>query len=249
MLGTCVGYLWQTGTLYRVNAHTELQLQVIRSVNTTLASRSIRWWLFGGWALDALLGEVTRDHGDIEFWVERKDAIAVLDALTAVGAIPTETQPIEESREYTSPHSVWWLGVAGRGRGDDMVGVGCGVSVRRGAACAAVVVLASVWCVTPASAAAGGTKLWVAKYTGGFGPAVSTAASPDGSRLYVTGYSDAGSGERNNFVTIAYNPTTGAQLWLASYNSGLPNRFDDLCPGAGGEPGRHQGVRHGGVRR
>ena len=119
------------------------------------------------------------------------------------------------------------------GGGDDMVGVGCGVSVRRGAVCvAAVVVLASLWCVPPASAAVGGTKLWVSKYTGGFGPAVSTAASPDGSRVYVTGYSDAGSGERNNFVTIAYNPATGAQLWLASYNSGSFNSgagFDDYA--------------------
>lgn len=106
-----------------------------------------------------------------------------------------------------------------------MVGVGCGGSVRRVAACVAVVVLASVWCVPPASAAAGGTKLWVAKYTGGFGPAVSTAASPDGSRLYMTGYSEGPSGERNNFVTIAYNATTGAQSWLASYNSGF--NFDD----------------------
>jgi hypothetical protein len=74
---------------------------VIRLVETTLGSRSLRWWLFGGWALDALLGEVTRDHGDIEFWVERKDADAVLDALARVGGMPTETQPIEESREYT----------------------------------------------------------------------------------------------------------------------------------------------------
>jgi hypothetical protein len=83
-----------------VNAHTEAQLQVILLVERTLGSRSIRWWLFGGWALDALLGDVTRDHGDIEFWVERKDAGAVLDALIQVGATPTETQPVEESREY-----------------------------------------------------------------------------------------------------------------------------------------------------
>jgi hypothetical protein len=84
-----------------VNEHTGAQLHVIRLVNATLGSRCIRWWLFGGWALDALLGEVTREHGDIEFWVERIDADAVLDALVAVGATPTETQPIEESREYT----------------------------------------------------------------------------------------------------------------------------------------------------
>ena len=91
----------QRGTLSRVNAHAEAQLRVIRLVDGTLGSRRLRWWLFGGWALDALLGDVTRDHGDIEFWVERKDADAVLDALVGVGAMPTETQPIEESREYT----------------------------------------------------------------------------------------------------------------------------------------------------
>jgi hypothetical protein len=37
---------------------TAAQLQVIRLVNATLGSRSIRWWLFGGWALDAVLGEI-----------------------------------------------------------------------------------------------------------------------------------------------------------------------------------------------
>src|SRR5262249_12351515 len=89
------------GTLSRVNAHTEAQLRLIRLVATTLGSRSIRWWLFGGWGLDALLGEVTRDHGDIEFWVERLDAIAVLDALIEIGARPANAQPIEEPREYT----------------------------------------------------------------------------------------------------------------------------------------------------
>jgi len=51
-------------------------------------------------ALDALLGGVTRDHGDIEFWVERTDAEAVVEALIAVGAAVLDTQPIEESREY-----------------------------------------------------------------------------------------------------------------------------------------------------
>ena len=83
-----------------MNNEAEAQLHVIRLVHTTLGGRGIRWWLFGGWALDALLGGVTRDHGDIEFWVERKDADAVVDALTDVGAVVLDTQPIEESREY-----------------------------------------------------------------------------------------------------------------------------------------------------
>jgi outer membrane protein assembly factor BamB len=61
----------------------------------------------------------------------------------------------------------------------------------------------------------------------GSGVTAATVASPDGSRLYVSGYSAGPSGERNNFVTIAYNPASGAQLWLASYNSG-PG-FDDYA--------------------
>jgi Aminoglycoside-2''-adenylyltransferase len=28
-------------------------------------------WLFGGWGLDARIGRITREHGDVEFWVER----------------------------------------------------------------------------------------------------------------------------------------------------------------------------------
>jgi hypothetical protein len=43
--------------------------------------------------------------------------------------------------------------------------------------------------------------------------------------VYVTGQSAGPEGEGENIVTIAYNPATGAQLWLASYNSGF--RFDD----------------------
>jgi DNA-binding beta-propeller fold protein YncE len=86
--------------------------------------------------------------------------------------------------------------------------------------------------LTPASAAAGGTKLWVAKHPAGDNAAATaTAASPDGSRVYVTGNSLGPGDERDNFVTIAYNTATGAQLWLASYNSGRPGtnlNYDDF---------------------
>src|SRR4051812_2944534 len=83
-----------------VNTQTAAQLRVIRLVRDTLGAREVRWWLFGGWALDALLGRVTREHGDIEFWIERKDADSVVTALVEVGVTVLDTQPIEESREY-----------------------------------------------------------------------------------------------------------------------------------------------------
>ena len=52
---------------------TEGQLRVIRKVLAVTQSAGIPVWLFGGWGLDARIGRITREHGDVEFWVERTD--------------------------------------------------------------------------------------------------------------------------------------------------------------------------------
>ena len=44
------------------------QLRVIKAVTTALAAVDIPAWLFGGWGLDARIGRITREHGDVEFW-------------------------------------------------------------------------------------------------------------------------------------------------------------------------------------
>lgn len=46
-----------------------LQLQIIREVTSLLQSAGLPHWLFGGWAIDFQLGEITRAHDDIEFLV------------------------------------------------------------------------------------------------------------------------------------------------------------------------------------
>jgi lincosamide nucleotidyltransferase A/C/D/E len=83
-----------------VNEKTRDQLDLIHMITTTLAEGSGRAWLFGGWGLDARIGRVTRDHGDIEFWVDRHDAHHVQRLLRDAGAILLNTQPPEESAEY-----------------------------------------------------------------------------------------------------------------------------------------------------
>ena len=49
-------------------------------MKAAFAMAEIDWWLFGGWGLDAQLGRITREHGDIECWVHRADAEAARDA-------------------------------------------------------------------------------------------------------------------------------------------------------------------------
>jgi Aminoglycoside-2''-adenylyltransferase len=80
---------------------TEGQLRVIRKVTAVTRAAGISAWLFGGWGLDARIGRITRDHGDVEFWVERIHADRSKAVLVAAGATALTTQPPEEACEFT----------------------------------------------------------------------------------------------------------------------------------------------------
>ena len=79
---------------------TEGQLRVIRDVIAVTQSADIPVWLFGGWGLDARIGQITREHGDVEFWVERIYAERSKAVLVAAGATALATQPPEEACEF-----------------------------------------------------------------------------------------------------------------------------------------------------
>lgn len=80
---------------------TEGQLRVIRKVITVMQAADIPAWLFGGWGLDARIGRITREHGDVEFWVERINAERSNVVLVGAGATALATQPPEEACEFT----------------------------------------------------------------------------------------------------------------------------------------------------
>jgi DNA-binding beta-propeller fold protein YncE len=71
---------------------------------------------------------------------------------------------------------------------------------------------------TVAYEAATGRKLWLSRYNGSpcLDTPVSIAVSPDGSRVFVTGYSGCLSGE--DYATVAYDTATGQELWVNRYN-------------------------------
>jgi hypothetical protein len=76
------------------------QLRVIRKVVTVMRADDIPAWLFGGWGLDARIGRITREHGDVEFWVERVHAERSTALLVGAGATALTTQPPEEACEF-----------------------------------------------------------------------------------------------------------------------------------------------------
>jgi hypothetical protein len=74
-----------------------------------------------------------------------------------------------------------------------------------------------------------GHRLWVRRYNGpgnGWDYANDLAISADGARVFVTGQSP-GSTSGYDYATIAYDASTGAELWLKRYNG--PGNGDDFA--------------------
>src|SRR3989442_193992 len=80
---------------------------------------------------------------------------------------------------------------------------------------------------TVAYDASTGTQLWVMRYNGPgnrMDVARALGVSPDGATVFVTGYG-WGSASGNDYATVAYGASTGAQLWVSRYN-GPANSYD-----------------------
>jgi hypothetical protein len=91
-----------------MNERAGAQLRVIKAVMNALGAVDISAWLFGGWGLDARIGRITREHGDIEFWLERVNAERSKAVLVGAGATALATQPPAEACEFT------WDGIDAR---------------------------------------------------------------------------------------------------------------------------------------
>jgi outer membrane protein assembly factor BamB len=84
--------------------------------------------------------------------------------------------------------------------------------------------------------AATGHQLWLANYSTANvnDNASSLALSPDGSTVYVTGTSIASTSTPADYATVAYNATSGAQLWSARYTvTGAQNNAASVAVSGG----------------
>jgi hypothetical protein len=91
---------------------------------------------------------------------------------------------------------------------------------------------------TVAYDASTGATLWSRLYNGpGNDSATALGVSPDGTAVFVTGYSDpSASGYHYDYATVAYDASTGAKLWVKRYTR----------PGDGLDIARALGVSHDG---
>jgi len=82
-----------------------------------------------------------------------------------------------------------------------------------------------------------GSQLWASRYDGPAkqeDQATALSVSPDGDRLFVTGFSQSSS-TGLDFATVAYDTGTGARLWVRRYNG--PGDVDDKANAIGVGPG------------
>jgi hypothetical protein len=81
-----------------------------------------------------------------------------------------------------------------------------------------------------------GARLWVRRYTGpkaGDDEATTLGVSPVGSKVFVTGHSH-GTGSGADYATVAYDASTGKQLWVSRYDG--PANGDDAALALGVSP-------------
>ena len=72
-----------------------------------------------------------------------------------------------------------------------------------------------------------GAQLWAARYDGPANKrdeADSLAVSRDGTKVFVTGTSFGGNAAREDYATVAYDASTGAQLWVTRYDGPMTGK-------------------------
>ncbi|MER6394402.1 aminoglycoside adenylyltransferase [Streptomyces sp. NPDC001523] len=69
------------------------QLRLIAEILQVAAALRVEVWLRGGWAMDFFLGEVTRDHEDIDWFAWTADAGALAEGLLTRGCQPVPGPP------------------------------------------------------------------------------------------------------------------------------------------------------------
>jgi Aminoglycoside-2''-adenylyltransferase len=95
------------------------QLRLIAGIVAMAADVDVPVWLRGGWAMDFFLGEVTRDHVDVDWFARADDAAILRTALLRRGYREVAGPPLEQQLDVIKDGeelSFAWLGEDVTGR-------------------------------------------------------------------------------------------------------------------------------------
>nr|WP_202516401.1 aminoglycoside adenylyltransferase [Streptomyces sp. SID161] len=76
------------------------QLRLIGETVEISKTLGVEVWLRGGWAMDFFIGEVTRDHVDIDWFAWAEDAPALTDGLLRSGYEPLSGPPADQQLDF-----------------------------------------------------------------------------------------------------------------------------------------------------
>lgn len=82
-----------------MNKLVHAQLSAIADVLNVANTLGIEVWLRGGWAVDFYLGQVTRDHEDVDWFVWKEDLPVITGLLVSRGWDDLAVHPLEQQRD------------------------------------------------------------------------------------------------------------------------------------------------------
>lgn len=89
---------------YQLSAQQIKQKELLFKLIDTATQKNIRIFITGGYGLDALYGELTRDHRDIDIYIHAKDEDIFIELLHSIGFSSTNKKVGEvQKREYKNP--------------------------------------------------------------------------------------------------------------------------------------------------
>ena len=82
------------------------QLEVLREIDDILSRERVRYWLRGGWAIDFLLGRVTRPHADLDLVTWQRHRRRIERALVEAGfrvdrELAVQTDLVKDEQDVT----------------------------------------------------------------------------------------------------------------------------------------------------
>ena len=78
-----------------------VQLRLLKEVVDLLSDASVPVWLSGGWALDFVLGERTREHDDVDLLIFTHDRRVAQQSLASSGFTRLITAFPDEHRHFS----------------------------------------------------------------------------------------------------------------------------------------------------